>query len=90
MMTLSFPNQCRSFEEKKNRVRFWGHDSAIEITFFVEAGALQKLCPEVSAVETGFLKAFDSMLKRIHEVAGKAYMRARKGSYAFTLTAEDF
>jgi len=89
-MTLNFPNPSRSFDAARNRVRFWGYDSAIEIAFFVEAGALQKLCPEMSNVEAGFLKAFDAARKRIHEVADKVYVRGSNGSYAYSLAAEDF
>jgi hypothetical protein len=90
-MTLSFPNPSRSFDANKNRVSFWGYDSVIEITFFVEAAALQKLYPETSDTEAGFLKAFDAVRKRIHEVAGNVYMRSRrKGSFTYNLAAEDF
>jgi len=89
-MTLAFPNPSRSFDATRNRVRFWGYDSAIEIAFFVEADALKKLCPEVSNVEAGFLKAFDAARKRIHEVADKVYARGSIGSYAYSLAAEDF
>jgi hypothetical protein len=89
-MTLEFPNPSRSFDATRNRVRFWGYDSAIEIAFFVEADALQKLCPEMSHVEAGFLKAFDAARKRIHEVANKAYVRGSNGSYVYSLAAEDF
>jgi len=89
-MTLRFPNQSRSFDDKRNRVRFWGYDSAIEISFFVEANALQKLSPEMSTTEDGYLKAFDATRERIHEVADKVYARDHKGSYAYTLAAEDF
>lgn len=89
-MTLNFPNPSRSFDATKNRVRFWGYDSAIEISFFVDVDALQKLCPEMSNVEAGFLKAFDAARKRIHEVADKVYVRGSNGSYAYSLAVEDF
>ena len=87
---LNFPNPSRSFDSVKNRVRFWGYDSALEISFFVEADALKRLCPEMSSVEAGFLKAFDAARTRIHEVANKAYERGSKGTYAYILAAEDF
>jgi len=89
-MTLSFPNQSRSFDATRNRVRFWGYDSAIEISFFVEADALQKFSPEMSRAEAGFLKAFDAARERIHEVADKVYVCRHKGAYAYILAAEDF
>jgi Protein of unknown function (DUF1488) len=89
-MTLTFPNPSRSFDIGKSRVCFWGYDSTIEVSFFVEADALKRLCPEMSSTETGFLSAFDAALNRIHEIADKVYVRAGKGTYAYTLAAEDF
>lgn len=91
-MKLSFPNPSRSFDAVKNRVRFWGYDSTIEVLFFVEADALLQLCPGMSGAEADFLKAFDSALKRIHKVANKVYIEGGKGkgSYAYVLAANDF
>ncbi|MDH3377268.1 MAG: DUF1488 domain-containing protein [Gammaproteobacteria bacterium] len=89
-MELNFPNPSRSFDAAKNRIRFWGYDSAMEISFFVEADALKKLCPEMSNVEAGFLKAFDAARTRIHKVANKAYARRSNGSRAYILAAKDF
>lgn len=89
-MTLSFPNRSRSFDATKGRVRFWGYDSAIEISFFLETGALQKLIPETGDVEAGVLKAFDATRERIYEVAAKVYARNRKASGAYILAADDF
>jgi hypothetical protein len=89
-MKLSFPNPSRSFDADKSRVLFWGYDSAIEVSFFVEADALKRLCPEMSSAETGFLEAFDTAQKRIHEVANKVYVRGGKGTYSYILAAKDF
>lgn len=89
-ITLAFPNKSRSFDSKRNRVRFWGYDSAIEISFFLDADALEKLNPEMGVAEAGILKAFDAARERIQEVADKVYSRDREKSYAYTLAAEDF
>jgi hypothetical protein len=90
-MTLSFPNPSRSFDANKNCVNFWGYDNVIEIAFFIETAALQKLYPETNDTEAGSLKAFDAVRKRIYEVAEDVYLRGRrKGSFAYNLTAEDF
>ena len=89
-MKLSFPNPSRSFDADKSRVLFWGYDSAIEVSFFVEADALKRLCPDMSSAETGFLQAFDATRKRIHEVANKVYVRGGKGTYSYILAAKDF
>lgn len=91
-MKLNFPNPSRSVDTTKSRVRFWGYDSTIEISFFVEANALRKLCPEMSNLEGGLLAAFDAVRKRIHEVANEVYVRGGggKGTYAYVLAAKDF
>lgn len=88
---LNFPNPNRSFDATRNRVRFWGYDRALEISFFVEADALQKLSPEMITAESGFLTAFDASRKQIYEAADYVYVHGgRKGSYAYSLTAKDF
>jgi len=87
-MTLNFPNGSRSYDARRNLVRFWGYDSALEISFFVEASALCKLKPQTRTVEAGYLEAFDAARDRIHETARKVYSRARKGAYV--LAAADF
>ena len=89
-MSLNFPNQSRSYETVRNRIQFWGHDSAIEITFFLEADALLKLCPELTFAETECLKVFDSMLGDIHRIAKNVYQRSRQRAYVYALHAEDF
>ena len=89
-MTLSFPNLTRSFDASKIRVRFWGYDSAIEVSFFMEAGALHKFSPEMSDAEGGVLKAFDDARDQIHEAANRVYMHGHKSCYTYTLCAEDF
>ena len=89
-MRLSFPNPSRSFDASSRRVCFWGYVSTIEISFFVEADALKRLCPEMSGAEPGFLQAFDAARKRIYEVADKVYVRGGKESCAYILAAENF
>ena len=34
---LNFPNRSRIFDPTRRAVRFWGHDSAMEWSFFVTA-----------------------------------------------------
>jgi hypothetical protein len=89
-MRLSFPNPSRSFDVTKRRVCFWGYDSTIEVSFFVEADVLKRLCPEMDGAETGFLNAFDAARNRINEVANKVYVGGNKGSYSYILSADDF
>ena len=87
-MTLNFPNRSRSYDARRNLIRFWGYDSALEISFFVEVSALYKLNPQTRNVEAGYLEAFDAARDRIHETARKVYSRARKDAYL--LAAADF
>lgn len=88
-MKLSFPNPSRSFDSTSNRVQFWGYDRTIEVSFLVDGDALEKLCPDMSHVEAGFLDAFDNARTRIHEVAEKVYSRSKRGSNVFCLAVKD-
>ncbi len=87
-MTLNFPNGSRSYDARKHLVRFWAYDSALEISFFIEVGALYKLNPQTRNVEEGYLEAFDAARDQIYETARKIYSRARKDAYL--LAAADF
>jgi hypothetical protein len=69
-------------------VRFWGHDGAIEASFFIGEDALKRLQPNVHADESGFLDAFDSNRDLICAAAAKVYVRGSRGSY--DLVAADF
>jgi hypothetical protein len=88
MMAVTFPNVSRSYDSSGNRVRFWGYDSAMEITFYVEEAALFRLSPKTSRVEAGILAAFDAARDRIMEVAAKIYSFEKRGFYI--LVASDF
>ena len=85
---LEFPNQSRVFDNTRRAVHFWGHDNAIELSFFINEDALRLVQPDMPPDETGFLQAFDSNRALILATATKAYKRSRKPSYA--LAASDF
>lgn len=87
-MALNFPNQSRSYDQRGRRVRFWGHDGALEICFFVEQGALGQINPDAERDEAGLLNAFDRNRDWIYEVAGRVYSRRRRDAY--TLQGSDF
>ena len=91
-MKLQFPNPSRSFDPDSSRVLFWGYDSSMEISFFLQTAALKRLYPEMTSAEPEFLKAFDTARERIYEVANQVYRRGGggKGTYAYVLEAEDF
>jgi Protein of unknown function (DUF1488) len=85
---INFPNQSRVFDPTRRAVRFWGHDSAMEWSFFVTADALRQLQPKLAQDEASLLRAFDANRVEIHAAAMKAFKRGRKGSYE--LVAADF
>jgi ABC-type cobalamin transport system ATPase subunit len=78
-MSLSFPNQSRSFDATRCAVRFWGHDGAMEASFFVTDDALRRITPNMQQFdESGILSAFDLNRNLIHAIAAKVYGRGRK------------
>jgi hypothetical protein len=78
---LNFWNQARSYDATRGAVRFWGHDGALEVSFFVTDDALRHLQPGASEGETGALAAFGTHHDRVLGAAAKVYARGRKGSY---------
>jgi hypothetical protein len=62
-------------------VRFWGHDSAMEASFFVDEDALKQIQPDMRCDEVGLLGAFDLNRDLIYATAAKVYKRGHKGSY---------
>jgi hypothetical protein len=87
-MALSFPNQMRSYDATRRAVRFWGHESAMESSFFVTEDALKRIQPEMRFDQAGALSAFDVHRQLIYTAAAKVYARGRKGSYE--LVSSDF
>src|SRR6478672_2963710 len=81
IMPLSFPNRSRSYDSTRRAVRFWGHDSAMEASFFVTEDALKRVQPDMRFDEPGLLGAFDANRDRIYAAAAKVYARGRRGSY---------
>jgi hypothetical protein len=80
-MALSFPNRSRSYDATLRAVRFWGHDGAMEASFFVNEEALKRIQPGLRSDEAELLSAFDSHRDLIHTTATKVYGRGRRGSY---------
>jgi hypothetical protein len=74
-MSLNFPNPSRSYDPDRRRIRFWGHDSAIEVPFFLEENAIFVLYPKTKKTEAGILAAFDKARERILAVAARVYTR---------------
>ena len=80
-MALNFPNQSRSFDATRRAIRFWGHDSAMEASFYVNEDALKRIQPNMKFDEASLLGVFDSNRERIYAAATRVYGRGRKGSY---------
>jgi len=78
---IDFPNHSRSYDETRRAVRFWGHDSAIEASFFIGEDALRRLQPDAHADASGFLNAFDCNRDLICAAAARMYVRGSRGSY---------
>ena len=85
-MALNFPNQSRSFDATRRAVRFWGHDSAMEATFFMTGDALKHVDPGMQFDEAGVLSAFDANRALIHRIATRVYARGQRGSYDLIYT----
>jgi hypothetical protein len=88
-MTLGFPNRSRSYDAEHRRIRFWGHDAALEVTFLLDQDALPKLMPATGAAEAAILSAFDRARDRIMEVALRVYTTRQRQSF-YILSAADF
>lgn len=78
---IDFPNHSRSYDATRRAVRFWGHDSAIEASFFIDEEALRRIQPDARSDELGFLNAFDINRDLICAAAAKVYVRGSRGSY---------
>ncbi len=87
-MALNFPNRSRSYDATRRAVRFWGHDSAMEASFFVTEDALKRVQPDMRLDEVGLLGAFDANRDLIYATAARVYARGRRGSY--DLVGADF
>jgi Protein of unknown function (DUF1488) len=78
---IDFPNHSRTYDKTRRAVRFWGHDSAIEASFFINEDALRRIQPDARLDESGLLNAFDSNRDLICAAAARVYVRGSRGSY---------
>jgi hypothetical protein len=86
---LRFPNPSRSYDDSKKRICFWGYDSAIEVSFFIDIDTLKLLSPEMSDFESGFLETFDDERDHINAMASKVYREGSNRAYSYILLAAD-
>jgi hypothetical protein len=80
-MMLSFPNASRSYDNTRRCIHFWGSDGALEVSFFLDEGALAGIARDRPSSEATLLASFDQNRERILNAARKVYGRQRKGSY---------
>jgi hypothetical protein len=71
-------------------VCFWGYDKSIEVSFYLDVRALQKLSHGASELEADCLEAFDASSNQIHKVASRIHGKRGGSVYAHTLTEDDF
>ena len=79
-MPLCFSDESRYYDAAPHAVRFWGHDGAMEASFFVGENALKQTEPGTDVDEGGFLGAVNLNGGRTHPTATKIYGRGPKGS----------
>ena len=77
-MTLSFLNDCRSFDSERNSVSFWGHDATFEVTFRLVESALSRISGLDRPGEAAALAAFDRNRDYIRSAAQRMYKRNPK------------
>ena len=82
-MPLAFPNASRSIDTGRRAVRFWGHESQFEFTFYVDVEALGRLGADESD-EASVLRTFDAHRPRIEAAAGALHSRGRQSFYRLT------
>ena len=78
---ISFPNHSRSYDSTRQAVRFWGYDSSMEASFFINVEALMRIQPDTRFDEPSLLSVFDSNRDKICAAAAKLYVRGSRGSY---------
>lgn len=87
-MTLAFPNNARSYDVARERVRFSGHDGMFEVCFIVAGEVLAGNATSRRASEAEYLASFDALKPRILKAAQVAYEANR--SHTIHLNLHNF
>ena len=77
-MGLNLPTESRSYDRRGRRVRFWGHDGAFEIWFFVEQEVLATSTRTLRGTKPVF-STYSIAIAIESEVAGKVYWCVPQG-----------
>jgi hypothetical protein len=88
-MALHFSNASRNYDLARHCVRFWGHDSAFEISFYLNEEALSKISPYADRDEASLLHVFDVNRARIEKAASVAYSHSLQRQSYHRLSASD-
>jgi Protein of unknown function (DUF1488) len=80
-MTLRFPNISRNYDSSRHCICFWGHDSAKEVSFQLDEGAIHHISRFADRDEASMLHVFDVNRARIEAAASAAYLKQRKSFY---------
>jgi hypothetical protein len=75
---IDFPKYSRSYDASRHAVRFWGYDSAIEASFFIDEDALARIQPGIRPDDSG---SFDANRDKICAGAARVYLRGSRGFY---------
>ena len=94
-MSLNFPNQSRSYDADRRRIRFWGHDGAVEVPFFLDEDVIFVLSPKAKNTEAGILAAFDDsararLRRRCQSVCARTASQFLHADHPPVLIPEDF
>lgn len=87
-MPLQFPNASRIYDPVRCCVTFWGHESAFEVAFHLDADVLHRFSPQARQDEAASLQVFDVNRTRIERVASSVHARRRQSFHR--LSASDF
>jgi hypothetical protein len=79
-MGIRFPNEARSFDDKKSCVRFTGYDGMFEIKFYLATEVLSCEKSGRNANESDYLASFDALRPRILKAAATAYSKNQSNS----------
>ena len=74
---LNLANPSRIFNQTRHQSQFWGHDSAMQWSFFVTEGALKRLQPNVERSEASCCSAL-ILIEPLYTPRAKRLLRAAR------------
>ncbi|MCD2175136.1 DUF1488 family protein [Rhizobium sp. C4] len=77
-MTLSFANPTRTYDERRDAIRFVGHDGLKQIVFLLSVGLFDQGGSDTNPREQGYLMAFDRAHSRILDIARGLYQKNKR------------